>query len=57
MAIPSATDGKTVPVFLGGSVLGIAAKSPNQAQAIDWLKQLTSEVASRCSSPTAGSRR
>jgi N,N'-diacetylchitobiose transport system substrate-binding protein len=43
MAIPSATDGKTVPVFLGGSVLGIAAKSPNQAQAIDWLKQLTSE--------------
>ncbi len=43
MAIPSATDGKTVPVFLGGSVLGVAAKSPNQAQAIDWLKQLTSE--------------
>ncbi len=42
MAIPSATDGKTVPVFLGGSVLGIAAKSPNQAQALDWLKQLTS---------------
>jgi N,N'-diacetylchitobiose transport system substrate-binding protein len=41
MAIPSATDGKTVPVFLGGSVLGVAAKSPNQAQAIDWLKQLT----------------
>lgn len=43
MAIPSATDGKTVPVFLGGSVLGVAAKSPNQAQAIDWIKQLTSD--------------
>jgi N,N'-diacetylchitobiose transport system substrate-binding protein len=43
MAIPSATDGKTVPVFLGGSVLGVAAKSQNLAQAIDWLKQLTSE--------------
>jgi len=43
MAIPSATDGKTVPVFLGGSVLGIAAKSPNQAQALDWVKQLTSD--------------
>ena len=42
MAIPSATDGKTVPVFLGGSVLGVAAKSQNQAQAIDWLTQLTS---------------
>jgi N,N'-diacetylchitobiose transport system substrate-binding protein len=43
MAIPSATDGKTVPVFLGGSVIGIAAKSPSQAQALDYLKQLTSD--------------
>lgn len=43
MAIPSATDGKTVPVFLGGSVLGIAAKSPNQAAALDYLKQLASD--------------
>ncbi len=43
MAIPSATDGKTVPVFLGGSVLGVAAKSANQAQALDWLKQLTTD--------------
>jgi N,N'-diacetylchitobiose transport system substrate-binding protein len=41
MAIPSVTDGKTQPVFLGGSVLGIAAKSKNQAQALDWLKELT----------------
>ncbi len=43
IAIPSATDGKTVPVFLGGSVLGVAAKSKNQAQAIEWIKQLTSD--------------
>jgi N,N'-diacetylchitobiose transport system substrate-binding protein len=43
MAIPSTTDGKTVPVFLGGSVLGIAAKSQNQAAALDWLKQLTAD--------------
>jgi N,N'-diacetylchitobiose transport system substrate-binding protein len=43
MAIPSVTDGKTQPVFLGGSVLGIAAKSKNQAQALDWLKQLTTD--------------
>jgi N,N'-diacetylchitobiose transport system substrate-binding protein len=41
MTIPSVNDGKTQPVFLGGSVLGIAAKSKNQAQALDWLKQLT----------------
>ena len=43
MAIPSVNDGKTQPVFLGGSVLGIAAKSKNQAQALDWVKQLTSD--------------
>jgi N,N'-diacetylchitobiose transport system substrate-binding protein len=43
MAIPSVNDGKTQPVFLGGSVLGIAAKSKNQAQALDWLKQLTTD--------------
>jgi N,N'-diacetylchitobiose transport system substrate-binding protein len=42
-SIPGATDGKTAPVFLGGSVLGIAAKSQNQAAALDWLKQLTSD--------------
>jgi N,N'-diacetylchitobiose transport system substrate-binding protein len=43
MAIPSVTDGKTQPVFLGGSVLGIAAKSKNQAAALDWIKQLTGD--------------
>lgn len=41
--IPSATDGKTVPVFLGGSDLGIAANSKNQQQALDWLKELNTE--------------
>ncbi len=43
MAIPSVNDGKTQPVFLGGSVLGIAAKSKNQAAALDWLKELTTD--------------
>ena len=43
MAIPSVTDGKTQPVFLGGSVLGIAAKSKNQSQALDWVKEITSD--------------
>jgi N,N'-diacetylchitobiose transport system substrate-binding protein len=40
--IPSATDGKTVPVFLGGSVIGIAKNSKNAAAAIDWVAQLSS---------------
>lgn len=44
MAIPSATDGKTVPVFLGGSVLGVAAKSQNQQAAIDWISQLGTDA-------------
>lgn len=43
-AIPSATDGKTAPVFLGGSDLGIAANSKNQQQALDWLKELNTDA-------------
>lgn len=39
--IPSVNDGKTVPVFLGGSVIGIAKNSKNQAAAIDWVAQLS----------------
>ncbi|MGD0019777.1 MAG: extracellular solute-binding protein [Candidatus Limnocylindrales bacterium] len=39
--IPSATDGKTVPVFLGGSVIGIAKNSKNVDAAIDWVAQLS----------------
>jgi len=35
---PSATDGKTQPVFLGGSDLAVAAKSKNQALALAYLK-------------------
>jgi N,N'-diacetylchitobiose transport system substrate-binding protein len=42
-AIPSSTDGKTAPVFLGGSNLGIAAGSLNQDLALDWVKLLTGE--------------
>jgi N,N'-diacetylchitobiose transport system substrate-binding protein len=41
MAIPSVTDGKTVPVFLGGSVIGIAKNSKNLAAAKDWVAQLS----------------
>ena len=42
LPIPSATDGKTVPVFLGGSVIGIAKNSKNLQAAIDWVAQLSS---------------
>ena len=38
---PSATDGKTQPVFLGGSDLVVAAKSKNQALALAYLKAAT----------------
>src|ERR1700694_737790 len=39
--IPSHTAGQTAPVFLGGSDLGIAAKSKNQALANEWVGLLT----------------
>jgi N,N'-diacetylchitobiose transport system substrate-binding protein len=42
-AIPSATDGKTAPVFLGGSNVAIPAGCKDQASANDWLKLLTGE--------------
>lgn len=42
-AIPGHVDGTTVPVFLGGSDLGIAANSKNQQAALDWLKLENSE--------------
>ena len=35
--IPSHTAGQTAPVFLGGSDLGVAAKSKNQALASTWV--------------------
>jgi N,N'-diacetylchitobiose transport system substrate-binding protein len=38
---PSATPGKNQPVFLGGSDLAIAAKSPNQNLALAYLKAAT----------------
>ncbi|GAA1984408.1 extracellular solute-binding protein [Catenulispora subtropica] len=38
---PSATDGRTQPVFLGGSDLAIAAKSKNQSLALAYLKAAT----------------
>src|SRR5438270_198972 len=39
--IPSHNAGQTAPVFLGGSDLGIAAKSKNQALANEWVGLLT----------------
>jgi len=38
--IPSHTAGKTAPVFLGGSDLGISAKSKMQGLAQEWVKLL-----------------
>jgi N,N'-diacetylchitobiose transport system substrate-binding protein len=39
--IPSHTAGQSAPVFLGGSDLGVAAKSKNQALANEWVELLT----------------
>ncbi len=39
--IPSHNAGQTAPVFLGGSDLGVAAKSKNQALANEWVELLT----------------
>ncbi|WP_201776376.1 extracellular solute-binding protein [Streptacidiphilus carbonis] len=41
---PSATAGRTQPVFLGGSDLAIATKSPNQALALAYLKAAASQT-------------
>jgi N,N'-diacetylchitobiose transport system substrate-binding protein len=40
-SIPSATDGKTVPVFLGGSVIAVAAKSKNVDAAEDFIASIS----------------
>jgi N,N'-diacetylchitobiose transport system substrate-binding protein len=37
-ALPGVKAGTQAPVFLGGSDLGIAKHSPNQAEALAWLK-------------------
>ncbi|TMD36036.1 MAG: extracellular solute-binding protein [Chloroflexi bacterium] len=39
--IPSHVAGQTAPVFLGGSDLGVAAKSKHQNLANDWIAMLT----------------
>jgi N,N'-diacetylchitobiose transport system substrate-binding protein len=38
--LPSHNPGQTAPVFLGGSDLGVAAKSKSQDLALDWVKLL-----------------
>jgi N,N'-diacetylchitobiose transport system substrate-binding protein len=42
--IPSMTAGKTAPVFLGGSVLGVPVNSANQDLAKDWLSLMTNST-------------
>ncbi|MET9000132.1 extracellular solute-binding protein [Amycolatopsis sp. NPDC004169] len=44
---PSATPGKTQPVFLGGSDLAVAAKSRNQDLALAYLKAATDPAVQR----------
>jgi N,N'-diacetylchitobiose transport system substrate-binding protein len=44
-AMPSATPGKTMPAFLGGSDLAIPAASENRELAIDWIKEFTNNAA------------
>ncbi|MGH9107280.1 MAG: extracellular solute-binding protein [Acidimicrobiales bacterium] len=39
--LPGVKAGSVAPVFLGGSDLGIAKHSPNQAQALGWVKLFT----------------
>jgi N,N'-diacetylchitobiose transport system substrate-binding protein len=39
--LPGRTSGQTAPVFLGGSDLGIAAKSKNQDLGLEWVKLLS----------------
>ncbi len=39
--MPGVTPGSQAPVFMGGSDLAIAKNSPNQAQALDWVKIFT----------------
>jgi N,N'-diacetylchitobiose transport system substrate-binding protein len=41
MPIPSVNDGKTVPVFLGGSVLGVAKNSKSVQAAVDFIAELS----------------
>ncbi|HEU4423161.1 MAG TPA: extracellular solute-binding protein [Pilimelia sp.] len=40
--LPGFTAGQSMPSFLGGSVVGVANKSQNQALAAEWIKIFTS---------------
>jgi len=42
IALPGTAAGTPTPSFLGGSDLGVTAKSKNQALATEWLKDFTS---------------
>ncbi|GIH14382.1 extracellular solute-binding protein [Rugosimonospora africana] len=40
--LPGFSDGKSLPSFLGGSIVGVAQKSKNQGLAAEWIKDFTS---------------
>jgi N,N'-diacetylchitobiose transport system substrate-binding protein len=40
-AFPGTAPGTQAPVFIGGSDIGIAASSPNKAQALQWVQLMT----------------
>ena len=42
--LPGVKPGSVAPVFLGGSDLGIAKNSPNQAAALAWIKLFTGTI-------------
>lgn len=44
MPLPGNTAGTPSPAFLGGSVLGIAQKSKNQALAAEWIQEYTNSA-------------
>ncbi len=45
--MPSHTQGKVMPGFLGGSDLAVPAPSGNQSQAVDWIADFTSTANER----------
>lgn len=51
---PGPVAGKQAPVFLGGSDLGIAKNSPNQAQALAWVKLYTGTMGQALQSKVIG---
>jgi N,N'-diacetylchitobiose transport system substrate-binding protein len=45
--LPGASAGKGLPTFLGGSAIGVSAKSQNKALAQEWVKYFTDSTAQK----------